>query len=173
MTCRPLNLSARSASFFACGFALVVALAGCSRNGQEPARVAEPDTAVAPAATAPALPRSPAPAGARVFFISPTDGATVSSPVKVEFGIEGMDIVPAGVEKPDSGHHHLLVDTGLPDLSQPIPADAKHIHFGDGSTSTELQLDAGQHTLCLLLGDHRHVAHDPPVKSAGITITVQ
>lgn len=119
------------------------------------------------------LPRSESVSGASVFFITPSDGATVTNPVRIEFGIESMSLVPAGVEEPFSGHHHLLIDTQLPPLNQPIPADANHIHFGDGSSSTEVTLEPGEHTLLLLLGDHRHVPHDPPVTSQTITITVE
>ena len=108
-----------------------------------------------------------------LFFISPADGETVANPIKVEFGIEGMDVAKAGDNQPNSGHHHLLIDTGLPDLGVPIPADGRHIHFGDGSTSTEITLPPGQHTLCMLLGDHLHIPHDPPVVSESITITVE
>lgn len=111
--------------------------------------------------------------GARVFFITPADGDTLTNPVRIEFGVEGMSVVTAGDATPDSGHHHLLVDTGLPDLEGPIPADANHIHFGDASTSTELTLEPGAHTLQLLLGDHLHIPHDPPVISATITVTVE
>ena len=138
---------------------------------EPPARAAEPaaDDAAAP----PALSRSTAPDGARVFFITPEDGAVVSSPVEVKFGVEGMDVVPAGQAAPHSGHHHVLVDTGLPTLGLPIPADANHIHFGDGRSSTELALEPGEHTLQLLFGDHLHVPHDPPVYSETITITVE
>jgi hypothetical protein len=130
------------------------------------------DAATPPAAAA-ALQRTPSPAGARVFFITPADGETVSNPVKIEFGIEGMAVARAGTEQPDSGHHHLLIDAGLPALDLPIPADANYIHFGDGSTSTEISLSPGSHTLRMLLGDYRHVPHDPPVTSDIITITVQ
>jgi hypothetical protein len=119
------------------------------------------------------MPRSASPDGARVFFVTPADGDTVSSPVRVEFGIEGMQVLTAGDNSPDSGHHHLLIDTGLPEMSMPIPADANHVHFGDGSTETELSLEPGQHTLQLLLGDHLHVPHEPPVFSAPITIRVE
>ena len=85
----------------------------------------------------------------------------------------GMSVVAAGVYEAHSGHHHLLVDTDPPEMGLPIPADANHIHFGDGSTSTELELAPGQHTLRLLLGDHLHIPHDPPIMSAPITITVE
>jgi hypothetical protein len=101
------------------------------------------------------------------------DGDVVANPITIEFGIEGMQIVMAGDESPLSGHHHLLVDTDLPDLDQPIPADAQHIHFGKGNVSTTLTLEPGEHTLRLLLGDHRHIPHDPPVVSPAITITVE
>ena len=151
--------------------AAAIVLGACGREEAAPA--ASAPGAAAGEAAAPALPRSPAPAGAAVFFITPADGDTVQNPVLVEFGIEGMDVVPAGVQAPHSGHHHLLVDTGLPDAGRPIPADANHIHFGDGSTSTELTLAPGEHTLQLLLGDHLHIPHDPPVASGTITITVE
>ncbi len=116
---------------------------------------------------------TPSPAGARVFFITPADGATVSSPIRIEFGIEGMSVAPAGTETEHSGHHHLLIDTGVPPLDLPIPADANHIHFGDGSTATELSLAPGEHTLQLLLADYAHFPHDPPVMSQPITISVE
>ena len=136
----------------------------------EPAAPAEPVAAEAPAG----LPRTASPDGASVFFITPADGDTVASPVAIEFGIEGMSVVAAGVDETHSGHHHLIVDADLPDnLGLPIPANENYIHFGDASTSTELTLEPGRHTLQLLLGDHLHVPHDPPVASAVITITVE
>ena len=123
---------------------------------------------------APALPpRTASPDGARVFFITPANGDTVSNPVRVEFGIDGMTVAAAGLNQENSGHHHLLVDTDLPDISMPIPADQHHIHFGDASTSTELTLAPGEHTLQLLLADYAHIPHDPPVISERITITAE
>ncbi len=133
-------------------------------------QAATPDSADAQAT---GLERSPAPTDAEVFFVAPQQGAVVSGPVTVEFGVAGMDVVPAGQEAEHSGHHHVLVDTGLPDLAWPIPADEQHIHFGDGSSSTELELAPGEHTLQLLFADHLHIPHDPPVFSEVITITVE
>lgn len=148
---------------------LLTLLVAC---GDKPAE--EPAAATAAPDPAPAtLPRSEAPAEARVFFISPVDGDTVSNPIRVVFGIEGMTVAPAGQDVPHSGHHHLLVDTGVPDLSMPIPMDANHIHFGDGSTETEITLEPGEHTLQMLLGDYLHIPHDPPLMSEVITINVQ
>lgn len=151
---------------------LAVAIPGCSRDEGETA--ATPDAGDASGNTAPAsLPRTPAPDGARVFFISPADGDTVSNPVVIEFGAEGVSIVKAGVDEPASGHHHLIIDAELPDPSLPIPADDNYVHFGDGSARTERTLDPGTHTLQLLLGDHLHIPHDPPIVSNVITITVE
>jgi hypothetical protein len=113
------------------------------------------------------------PAGAKVFFIEPKNGATVSSPVAVKFGIEGMEVVPAGTDKPNSGHHHVLIDTKLADYTSPIPADDNHKHFGKGQTEATLELKPGQHTLQLILADQNHIPHSPPVQSEVITITVQ
>ncbi|HEV2212974.1 MAG TPA: DUF4399 domain-containing protein [Gammaproteobacteria bacterium] len=120
-----------------------------------------------------ALPRSKAPAGAECYIISPADGATVSNPVTVVFGLKGMGVAPAGVEKADTGHFHLLIDTDLPPADQPIPKDDKHLHFGGGQTQTNLKLSPGKHTLQLLMGDYAHLSLDPPVASKIITITVQ
>ena len=119
------------------------------------------------------MPRTPSPPGAQVFFITPADGATVSSPVAIKFGISGMGVAPAGEMTPATGHHHLLVDTELGDASLPVPKDEQHLHFGKGQTETSLELAPGTHTLQLVLGDGNHVPHDPPVVSRRITITVE
>ena len=118
--------------------------------------------------------RTPSPPGAAVYIISPADGATVSSPVTVQFGLKGMGVAPAGIEKDKTGHHHLLIDVAeLPPLDEPIPADDSHKHFGGGQTEVTLELPPGTHTLQLLLGDQNHIPHEPPVLSEKITITVQ
>jgi hypothetical protein len=115
---------------------------------------------------------TPAPEGVELYFITPSDGAVIEGPVRVVFGLRGMGIAPAGVAVPHTGHHHLLVNTGLADPASPIPADDRHIHFGAGQTETVLDLAPGTHTLQLVLGDHLHRPHDPPVMSEPITITV-
>lgn len=117
--------------------------------------------------------RTPSPEGARVYIISPADGATVSSPVTVLFGLEGMGVAPAGVNNPNTGHHHLIIDAELPDLTMPIPSDEHYRHFGGGQTQASIELAPGQHTLRLVLGDMNHIPHDPPVISDPITITVK
>lgn len=116
---------------------------------------------------------TPAPEGAKAYIISPADGATVSSPVTVQFGLSGIGVAPAGIEKEKTGHHHLLIDVKeLPDMNSPIPADEHHRHFGGGQTEVSIDLPPGQHTLQLLLGDHHHIPHNPPVLSEPVTITV-
>jgi len=157
---------------------LTLAIGACGRpKPPEPTPAPpQPQTeAPAPASeiTPSSMARTPSPEGAKLTITSPADGATVSSPVTVTFALEGMAIAPAGSAEPNSGHHHLLVDTGLPPLDQPIPTDANHIHFGKGQTEAQVELAPGTHTLQLLLGDANHVPHDPPVASDQITITVQ
>jgi hypothetical protein len=116
--------------------------------------------------------RTPAPEGASVYIISPADGDTVPTTFTVHFGLKGMGVAPAGIDKENTGHHHLLVDGKmLPAMDQPLGQDIKH--FGGGQTQTELTLEPGRHTLQLILGDKAHVPHDPPVASAVITVTVQ
>jgi hypothetical protein len=117
--------------------------------------------------------RSKAPDGAQAYFIAPLDGATLSSPVTVVFGLKGMGVAPAGTVKANTGHFHLLVDAELPPSDKPIPSDAQHIHFGGGQIQTSLTLTPGRHTLQLLMGDAGHMSFDPPVASEKITITVK
>ena len=123
----------------------------------------------------PAAAQTPSPAGAKVYIINLKDGAEVTSPFLVQFGLSGMGIAPAGVEKPNTGHHHLLIDTKLTpeQLKEAIPADDTHKHFGGGQTEAMVTLPKGQHTLQLVLGDWTHIPHVPPVMSAPITITVK
>ncbi len=115
-----------------------------------------------------------APQGAKVFIVSPKDGATVGQDVTVKFGAEGIAIKPAGDTTPNSGHHHLLIDAKeLPPLDAPIPADATHKHYGKGQTEDTIHLEPGTHTLQLDLGDAAHRQFDPPIVSEKITVHVE
>jgi hypothetical protein len=129
--------------------------------------------AFAASALATDLPRSPAPKDVELYIISPADGETVTSPVTVRFGLRGMGVAPAGVAMENTGHHHLLIDAAPPPFNRPVPADANHVHFGKGQTETQVTLAPGRHTLQLLLADHLHIPHDPPVLSKAITINVR
>ncbi|MEE3331502.1 MAG: DUF4399 domain-containing protein [Myxococcota bacterium] len=132
--------------------------------------------ALATAATADdsqVLPRTPSPEGASAYIIAPADGSIVSSPVSVRFGLVGMGVAPAGVLNAKTGHHHLIIDAPTPRAGAPIPKDSNHRHFGGGQTEVSVELEPGSHTLQLVLGDHIHVPHDPPVASETITITVE
>ena len=126
-------------------------------------------------AQASGLPQSPAPAGAKAYIVNLKDGDKVKSPFKVVFGLTGMGIAPAGVEKEDTGHHHLLINKSLegPALQVNIPADDKHVHFGKGQTEAMVQLPPGRHVLQLVLGDHNHIPHIPPIVSEKITVIVE
>lgn len=125
------------------------------------------------AALAADLPRTASAPEAELYFISPQDGATLTSPVTVRFGLKGMGVAPAGIAMESTGHHHLLIDTDLPPFDRPVPADQNHLHFGKGQTEAVVPLAPGRHRLQLLLGDHLHLPHDPPVVSAVITINVE
>lgn len=118
---------------------------------------------------------TPAPPGAYLYIGWPNDGEVLYSgrPFRVWFGLRGMGVAPKGVELPNIGHHHLIVDAELPPFDQEIPSDRNYIHFGAGQTETMLELPPGQHTLQLLMGDHNHVPHNPPIYSKKITITVR
>jgi hypothetical protein len=124
-------------------------------------------------ASAPGTPRRhPSSANAKVYFIYPTNGAYVSRTPTIRFGLVNMGVAPAGVEKANTGHHHLMVDAALPPLDRPIPNDFNHLHFGAGQTEAQIMLPLGEHTLQLLLGDESHLAHEPPVYSMPIKVTV-
>ena len=109
----------------------------------------------------------------KVYFITPSDGTTVTNPVKIKFGATGVNIVPAGVDMPDSGHHHLLINVPLPDLTRPIPSDENHIHYGKGQTSDTIELPKGVHRLRLVLGNFAHIPHEDPIISDELIIEVR
>ena len=150
--------------------AIALALfAAAAVHAQTPAA---PATAAPPAAAAA---RTPSPAGAEVYIISPKNGAKLKSPVLVQFGLKDkMGVAPAGVKFDNTGHHHLLIDTDAPaNMAAPLPATDQIKHFGKGQTETSLTLPPGKHTLQLLFADQNHIPHDPPVISKKISITVE
>ncbi len=114
---------------------------------------------------------------ARVYFKNLRDGQVIQVPYRVEFGIEGYGIVPAGTKdkrRHTAGHHHLLVDyPGTPNLEEPLPRNAHCLHFDNGETETVLSLPPGRHTLQLILGDEDHEPTDPPLMSRKITVLVR
>ena len=116
---------------------------------------------------------TPSPAGAEAYFISPADGDAVPDTFVVRFGLRGMGVAPAGVDLPATGHHHLLIDDPQVDLTLPLPTTDRVVHFGKGQTETVVTLPPGEHTLQLLLGNHLHVPHTPPVRSEKIKIRVR
>ncbi len=118
------------------------------------------------------LPRQTAPEGASAYIVYPADGAVVPPTFTVVFGLSGMGVAPAGVEMAHTGHHHLLINhEGIPPMGLPLGTE-NIIHFGLGQTETTVTLEPGEHRLQLILGDHLHIPHDPPVMSPVITVTV-
>lgn len=118
------------------------------------------------------LKSEPAPEGAELRIVSPQDGDTVPTEFTVVFGLSGMGVAPAGVEQTGTGHHHLLIDADeLP--PQDMPMGNPPMHFGGGQTETTVTLEPGEHTLQLIMGNHLHVPHNPPVISEKITVTVK
>ena len=120
------------------------------------------------------LKKDAAPAGAskKVFFVEPAEGATVKSPVKVVFGLEGMTLAPAGTAGTDSGHHHLIVDGEAIPAGTIVPKDATHFHFGKAETETTVELAKGPHTLTMQLADGNHASYGPEM-SATIHVTAE
>ncbi|MEZ4700056.1 MAG: DUF4399 domain-containing protein [Rhodothermales bacterium] len=118
--------------------------------------------------------RTPSPNGASAYIISPADGEVVTGPVTIKFGLKGMGIAPAGIDFPDTGHHHLMINVDeMPSLDMPLPSDDHHRHFGKGQTEVTLDLEPGTYTFQIMLGDKNHVPHNPPVMSEKITVIVK
>ena len=154
---------------------VIVALAGaaCSQGSNEATEnSAAPAAATSEPAAVLTMPRTASVEGTSVFFVTPRDGDSVSNPVILNFAVSGMAVTTSGDNAPMTGHHHVIIDADLPAMDLPIPADANHVHFGDGSSTTELTLEQGEHTLQLVFADYLHIPHDPPVYSDSITITV-
>jgi hypothetical protein len=118
---------------------------------------------------------TPAPANAYAYIGWPNDGEVIASgkPFRVWFGLRYMGVAPKDVKFPNTGHHHLLIDTPMPSADEEIPSDRNHIHLGAGETETLVELPPGKHTLQLLMGDDKHIPHNPPIISKKITITVK
>jgi hypothetical protein len=129
-------------------------------------------TAVVLAGSVAVAQQSTMPQDARVYILWPSDGQVIKGGFWIRMGLSGAGIAPAGVQKANTGHHHLIIDADLPPLDQPIPNDHNHLHFGLGQTEARLDLPPGRHTLQLLLGDENHIPHQPPLYSKRITITV-
>ena len=116
---------------------------------------------------------SAAPENANVYIITPQDGETVPETFTVKFGLSEMGVAPAGVNKDNTGHHHLFIDVkDFPDFTTSLPANENIRHFGGGQTETQLTLNPGEHTLQLVLGNYAHIPHDKPVISEKIKISV-
>jgi hypothetical protein len=135
-------------------------------------RVVVVETAPDVAAAGASAGRKPSPPDAQVYFVGLRDGSVVSPNTIIRFGLVNMGVAPAGSDRPNTGHHHLLIDTPLPPLDKPIPNDFNHLHFGAGQTEARVKLSLGTHTIQLLLADADHVPHDPPIMSKPIKILV-
>jgi hypothetical protein len=159
-------------------FVLFIAIVACNSSGD---KAASTDTAAAAATdtthhmdtTAMVQPMPAVPAGAKVFFKNLKDGATVKSPVKIEFGVEGIALDTAGAIKPASGHHHLLIDAGdSVATGEVVKKDSTHLHFGKAQTSAEVTLTPGEHTLTLQYADGIHRSYGAKL-AATIKVKVQ
>ena len=116
---------------------------------------------------------TPAPKNSAVYIIWPKDGQVIhGGKFWLRMGNRGAGMAPAGVKKANTGHHHLIINAPLPPFDEEIPADKNHLHFGGGQTEVRIELPPGKHTLQLLMGDHDHVPHNPPLYSERITVTV-
>ena len=111
-------------------------------------------------------------ANPKVYFINLEDGDRLESPFLIQFGLSGMGIAPAGTDRANTGHHHLLINVNEIDLSKPIPSSSSHIHFGGGQTESLVDLMPGDYSMQLVLGDMTHTPHNPPIISQRINITV-
>lgn len=142
-------------------------MVACTGGQSEPAPPPIPE-APAPAPVSVA----PVPEGARVFFVEPADKAKVPSTFTVKFGVDGMEVKPAGELVEGTGHHHLIIGPAGIEVGKQVPTDEKHIHYGKGQTETELTLTPGEYDLTLQFADGMHMSYGPPM-SATIHVTVE
>lgn len=131
-----------------------------------------PLAAQATAATAAPATAAPAPTP-RIWLRAPADGAKVSGKVTVVFGLSNYGVAPAGIDFPNAGHFHLLVDTEAPAPGTVIPTDAQHLHYGKGQIEATIELPRGRHVLRAVLGDFQHRVISTDLVSAPISITVR
>jgi len=111
--------------------------------------------------------------GQRVFFVGIEDGDVLTSPFTVEFGVEGMEVEPAGQIVAHHGHHHLLINHDATPSGEVIPAgDATKLHFGKGQTSTEVTLEPGEYKLTMQFANGAHASYGK-MMSTSINITVE
>jgi hypothetical protein len=159
-----------------CVAIVVAGLYGCANN-QAPVMSVAPTAPMKVTVSTPVLAagyvKVAAAPGAALYFVNLKNGDTVSSPVLIQFGLRGMGVAPAGIEKAGTGHHHLLIDVAELDVNAPIAVSDQLRHFGLGQTEVTLEMKTGQHTLQLLMGDQNHIPHHPAVMSERITITVK
>jgi hypothetical protein len=146
---------------------LVLGVAACGNDD---------DDAVEPTVEDPGYTVADQPDDAAARWVSPSDGDTVSSPVAIEMTADGVDIVPADAPAVGEGHLHVTVDIGCVGDGEVLPGPSEeateegYYHFGDGSTSAEIDLEPGTYELCLQLGDGAHLAFG---QTDTITITVE
>ena len=107
-----------------------------------------------------------------VSLLEPADGATVSSPFKVRFGVAGLTVEPAGDIKPASGHHHLLINLDAVPAGESVPFTDRHLHFGKGQTETEVTLPPGSYKLTAQFANGAHQSYGKAL-SRTISITVR
>jgi hypothetical protein len=112
------------------------------------------------------------PENARVFFANLNDGDTVQSPFYVSFGIEGMEVEPAGKVNPGKGHHHIIINGDYIASGGTVPADSVNIHYGGGQVGDTLRLPAGKHQLTMQFADGYHRSYGKQMSSS-IEVMVQ
>jgi Domain of unknown function (DUF4399) len=154
---------------------VAAALIACNSNDDKTTETKEEGHDAHAATTTPVeMPAMPeVPANARVYFANLKDGQTVTSPLKVEMGVEAMHVDTAnGILKPSSGHHHILVDIDSIPTGEVIKKDSVHIHFGNAQTSAEIKLTPGKHTLVLQFADAMHRSYGSKLTSK-ITVAVK
>jgi hypothetical protein len=175
---RGFRMALRNKSWMALGLFGTLSLACNSSEKDSSAGASPAPSTVAPApdhadhAAQPAAQPPTAPAGAKVFFVEPKDGAEVTGPVAdgkvtvhVKMGAEGITVQPAGEQVQGTGHHHIIVDGAGLSAGAVIPKDDTHQHYGKGQTEADLPLTPGEHTLTMQFADGAHLSYGPALSS--------
>jgi hypothetical protein len=120
------------------------------------------------------IPELPAvPEGAKVYFKNLKKDASVSSPVKVEMGVDKMKVDTTGPVVAASGHYHIFIDAedSLP-WGVVVPKDSAHLHYGKAQVVADVPLKPGKHKLTLQFADGIHRSYGRRLATT-VTINVK
>lgn len=152
--------------------AMLISFSFAACQNSSPADAVEAETTSEESTESSANTPPAVPVAAKVFFANLNDGDTLNSPFLVEFGIEGMEVEPAGEVNEGKGHHHIIINNSYIEFGGTVPADSVNIHYGGGQTNDSLDLNPGNYSLTMQFADGFHRSYGEQM-SATINVVVK